>query len=259
MDLPLLLKIKFSIHKKNIYLGNHIFSKMNIIVTGASKGIGKEIVKYLSTNSEHHIFAISRDKKKLEALKNECSNPKNVEIFDCDLSQNLESSDFFQTLQNVSCIDILINNAGTLINKPFLELTEEDFKSVYDVNLFSVAKLIKLTVPSLRKSKNPHIVNIGSMGGVERTSKFIGLSAYSSSKAALANLTECLAEELKEDNIHCNCLCLGAVNTEMLQKAFPDYKAATNPEEIAVLIGDFATKYGRLMNGKIVSISATTP
>lgn len=232
---------------------------MNIIVTGASKGIGREIVKYLNGNPMHHIFAISRDKKQLESLKSECANPENVEIFDGDLTQNLESTDFYQTIQKVSCIDILINNAGMLINKPFMKLTEEDFKSVFEVNLFSIAKLIKLTVPSLRKSKNPHIVNIGSMGGIERSSKFVGLSAYSSSKAALANLTECLAEELKEDNIHCNCLSLGAVNTEMLQQAFPDYKATTNPEEMAVFIGDFATKYGRLMNGKIFSISASTP
>lgn len=232
---------------------------MNIIVTGASKGIGRGIVKYLSTNSENHIYAVSRDKKQLESLKSECTHPENVEIFDCDLTQNLDSTDFYQAIQNAFCIDVLINNAGMLINKSFMELTEEDFKSVFEINLFSVAKLIKLTVPSLRKSKNPHIVNIGSMGGVERSSKFVGLSAYSSSKAALANLTECLAEELKEDNIHCNCLSLGAVNTEMLQQAFPDYKATTNPEEMAVFIADFATKYGRLMNGKIFSISASTP
>lgn len=232
---------------------------MNIIVTGASKGIGREIVKYLSKNFEHHIFAVSRDKMQLESLKSECTNPENVEIFDCDLTQNIESTDFYKAIQKASCIDVLINNAGTLINKPFLGLTEEDFKAVFEVNFFSVVNLVKLTVPSLRKSKNPHIVNIGSMGGVERSSKFIGLSAYSSSKAALANLTECLAEELKEDNIHCNCLSLGAVNTEMLQQAFPDYKANTNPEEMAVFVGDFATKYGRLMNGKIFGISATTP
>lgn len=232
---------------------------MNIIVTGASKGIGREIVKYLSTNSEHYLFVVSRDKEQLELLKRECANPQNVEIFDCDLTKNLESTDFYQAIQKASCIDVLINNAGMLINKPFMELTEENFKSIFEVNLFSVVKLIKLTVPSLRKSKNPHIVNIGSMGGVERSSKFVGLSAYSSSKAALANLTECLAEELKEYNIHCNCLSLGAVNTEMLQLAFPDYKASTNPEEIAIFVGDFATKYGRLMNGKIFSISASTP
>lgn len=232
---------------------------MNIIVTGASKGIGREIVKYLSTNPDHYIFAVSREKKQLESLKSECAHPENVEIFDCDLTQNLESTAFYNALQNASCIDILINNAGKLINKSFLELSEEDFRSVFEVNLFSVAQLIKVCVPKLSKSKNAHIVNIGSMGGVERSSKFVGLSAYSSSKAALANLTECLAEELKEENIHCNCLSLGAVNTEMLQQAFPDYKASTNPEEIAVFIADFATKYGRLINGKIFTISATTP
>ena len=81
----------------------------------------------------------------------------------------------------------LINNAGSLINKPFLDTSIEDFKAVYNVNLFGVASITRLCVPLL--SKNGHVVNISSMGGVQGSSKFPGLSAYSSSKGALITLT----------------------------------------------------------------------
>lgn len=232
---------------------------MNIIVTGASKGIGREIVKYLNKSPEHRIFAVSRNKEKLNTLKTECSNPDQVHVFDIDLTQDLYSSEFQETIQKLEGVDVLINNAGMLINKPFMQLTEGDWKTVFEVNLFSTVKLIQFLMPQLKKSKQAHIVNIGSMGGVENSAKFPGLSAYSASKAALANLTQCLAEELKEDNIHCNCMALGAVNTEMLQQAFPGYQANTSPEEMAAYIADFALKSGRLMNGKILHVSSSTP
>lgn len=232
---------------------------MNIVVTGASKGIGREIVKYLSQNPEHKIFAVSRSKENLESLKRECKFPDKLLIFNTDLTKDLSSSEFYQKIKEEAHIDILINNAGMLINKPFMELSEQDWKSVFEVNLFSIVKLIQFLVPKLEKSNPAHIVNIGSMGGMENSSKFTGLSAYSASKASLANLTQCLAEELKENNIHCNCLNLGAVDTEMLQQAFPGYRATTSPEEMAAFIADFATNYGRLMNGKILPVSASTP
>ena len=232
---------------------------MNIVVTGASKGIGREVVKLLGNNAEHHIYAISRDFEKLISLKKECQFPDNIHIYEVDLSEKIEDTLFQKEVLKQEKIDILINNAGRLIHKSFLEMNEEEWKSIYETNVFSVAKLIKLLHPLLLKSENAHIVNIGSMGGVENSIKFPGLAAYSSSKAALANLTQCLAEEFKENSIHCNCLCLGAVQTEMLEEAFPGYKAPTTSKEIAEFIVHFALHQRALFNGKIIQVASTTP
>lgn len=97
------------------------------------------------------------------------------------------------------------------------------------------------------------------MGGHESTSKFSGLSAYSASKAALANLTECLAEEWKTEGISVNCLMLGAVNTEMLGEAFPGYQAPLNAVEMADFICDFSLKGNTFFNGKLLPVSLSTP
>ena len=104
-----------------------------------------------------------------------------------------------------------------------------------------------------------HVVNISTMGAVQGSVKFPGLTAYASSKAALCTFTEVFAEEFKAETIRMNCLCLGAVNTEMLQQAFPGYEASTSPKEMASFVVNFALKAGLLMNGKIVSVSSSTP
>lgn len=104
-----------------------------------------------------------------------------------------------------------------------------------------------------------HIVNISSMGGFQGSVKFSGLSAYSTSKAALVSFTELFAEEFKESKIKMNCLCLGAVQTEMLTQAFPGYEAPIKADEMAEYICDFAQHAQRFMNGKIIPVSLSTP
>lgn len=232
---------------------------MNIVVTGASKGIGREIVKLLGNNPEHHIYALSRDFEKLTSLKKQCLFPDNIHIYEVDLSKEIPHTLFEKEVMKLDKIDILINNAGSLIHKSFLEMNQKEWKSIYETNVFSVAKLIKKLYPQLLKSETAHIVNIGSMGGVENSMKFPGLAAYSSSKAALANLTQCLAEEFKGTSIHCNCLCLGAVQTEMLEEAFPGYKAPTTSKEMAEFIIHFSLHQRALFNGKIIQVASTTP
>lgn len=234
---------------------------MNIIVTGASRGIGFQIVKEFCKIKDANIFAVARSLELLNQLKEDCAKEfeREIKVFDCDVSTDLENTEFAAAMKNLSSVDILINNAGNLINKPFLDLTTDDWQDIYKVNVFGVARFVKFLYPQLKAGKQAHIVNIGSMGGVERSSKFPGLSAYSSSKAALANLTECLAEEFKEDGIGCNCLCLGAVNTQMLRTAFPGYEANVEVAEIAKFISDFAVNSGKLFNGKIIPVSSSTP
>jgi NAD(P)-dependent dehydrogenase (short-subunit alcohol dehydrogenase family) len=97
------------------------------------------------------------------------------------------------------------------------------------------------------------------MGGFQGSAKFPGLSFYSASKAALCCLTECLATELKDKSIKMNALALGSVQTEMLDKAFPGYKAPVKAEEIAEFITDFAINGHRYVNGKVLPVSLSTP
>jgi NAD(P)-dependent dehydrogenase (short-subunit alcohol dehydrogenase family) len=128
---------------------------------------------------------------------------------------------------------------------------------MFSVNTKAPFLIVKALLPYFNKPS--HIVNISSMGGFQGSVKFSGLSLYSASKGALAILTECLAEELKEKDIKVNCLALGSVQTEMLAEAFPGYKAQSGPAEMAEFIDNFALNAHRNMNGKIIPVSSTTP
>lgn len=236
---------------------------MNIVITGASRGIGYELVKILSKNAQHLLFCLSRNSQQLQQLKAECLqvNPQaRVVPVVCDLSdeQSLKAA-ITHISKSVRTIGILVNNAGALINKPFASLQRGDFEYVYNVNVFSPMRLIQELLPMMDEKQRSHIVNISSIGGVQGSVKFAGLSAYSSSKAALVCLTECLAEELREKNISINCLALGAVQTEMLEEAFPGYKAPVTASEMAAFIADFCMNAHKMINGKIIPISLSTP
>lgn len=233
---------------------------MNILVTGAAGGIGADLVKEFCKDPTNRVIAISRNEEKLELLKAHCeSNFSNTpEILGLDLC-TLPDDRLSRLLTKFDKIDILINNAGLLINKPFLELSKKDWQDSFEVNLFGAVELIKICLDKLEASSCAHIVNIGSMGGFQGSSKFPGLSAYSASKGALAVLTECLSVELSGKGIRANCLCLGAVNTDMLANAFPGYKAPVESEDMAAFIAVFAKEAHRFMNGRIVPVALSNP
>ena len=224
----------------------------NIIITGTSRGIGFELAQLFAKNN-FNVLALSRNTKPLENL-----NLKNISTISVDLSDenDLKKVTGFVN-KNWKQVDILINNAGKLINKPFGNLTSEDFLEVYKVNVFAVAELTRVLIPYLIKGS--HVVNISSIGGIQGSMKFPGLAAYSSSKGALLTLTEVLAEEYKEQQISFNALALGAVQTEMLEEAFPGYKASVSAEEMANYIYNFALTGNKFYNGKILQVSSTTP
>lgn len=237
---------------------------MNIIVTGASQGIGYELVKdFCRQLTSGKIIALSRNAENLEQLKKECAKinslvsviPVVADISSVKLSQT--HSALFQ--REMPHVDILINNAGLLVKKNLSDLTEEDIYRVYNVNVFSIFRLVKLLKLQMGGEKQTHIVNISSMGGFQGSAKFTGLSAYSSSKGAVAVLTECLAEEYKNDNIKVNCLALGAAQTKMLEEAFPRYKAPLTAEQMANFISNFALTGSKFFNGKILPVSISTP
>jgi len=238
--------------------------KMNILITGASRGLGFELALRFADTGDHDIVAISRDETGLKELKNGCIR-KNMKahlypvVFDLEMVDKYESELLPKIAQYIPHIDIIINNAGLLINKPFESITLHETEQMLKVNFTAPVLLSRLLLPFLRKSNTPHIVNISSMGGFQGSQKFPGLSIYSSTKGALAVLTECLAEELKDFKIAVNCLALGSVNTPMLQEAFPGYQSPVSATSMANWIVNFAeTGYG-LFNGKIIPLAITTP
>ena len=224
----------------------------NVIITGTSRGIGFELAKQFAENG-HQVLALSRNTKPLQEF-----NHKNITVISVDLSVNsdLEKvTDFIK--KEWKHVDILINNAGKLINKPFTDLSSDDFLEVYKVNVFAVAELTKLMIPFM--AKGSHVVTVSSMGGVQGSLKFPGLAAYSSAKGAVITLSELLAEEFKEKQIAFNVLALGAVQTEMLAEAFPDYQAPLSATEMANYIFDFSLTGNKYYNGKVLQVSSTNP
>lgn len=234
-----------------------MISGRKIIITGASNGIGRALALEFLKSRENHLFLLSRDSKRLNEIIDDALFKENVEILPFDL--NTINYDFLieSIVQRSGKVDILINNAAILINKPFEEINEEEFDSVISTNYKSPYFLIKNLIPYF--SEKAHIVNIGSMGGVQGSDKFPGLSLYSSSKGALSILTECLAIELKDKGISVNCLALGSVQTSMFEHAFAGAKAGTTSESIAEYIAWFSINGHKWMNGKIIPVSIATP
>ena len=232
----------------------------NILVTGCSRGIGYEIVKEFSGNENIQILAVSRDETGLEQLKKEfvAVNSK-IHTLSVDLLNehsihkiiNIITSKFNNQLDGV------IHNAGFLIKKPFVEIDENELIDSFRINFFTPFLLTQKLIPFF--SKDAHIVSISSMGGVQGSQKFPGLSAYSTSKATLITLTECLAEEFKTTDFTFNCLALGAVNTEMLNRAFPGYNAPISASEMGEFIVDFFFNDRKYFNGQVIPVSLTTP
>lgn len=217
-------------------------------ITGASRGIGLATAKeFLAQN--WHVVVLTRNTSALEEL---LTAYEHLTLVTLDLN-NFSA----EQLPNYP-VDVLINNAGALINKPFLQITREDLSYVYGINVFGPFQLTQFLLPQM--SDDAHIINISSVGGVQGSVKFPGLTAYSSSKGALSLLTECLQAEFQEqNNWSFNCLALGAVQTEMLQEAFPGYQAPLLPEELSPYIFNFATTAHKVMKGKVISVSLTTP
>ena len=222
----------------------------NVIITGTSSGIGLELVKIFS-KEDFKVISLSRSDLSIKPLNG-------VRHINFDITDEKSVDNLIDIIKNeYKNIDILINNAGKLVNKPFEDISRDDLYSVFDVNVFGVFNLIQKLLPFFKK--NSHVVNISSVGGLVGSSKFPGLTAYSSSKGALNILTEVLAEEYAESGPKFNSLSLGSVNTPMLKEAFPGYSAKVNPDEMASFIFNFANTASSIFNGKVIPVSSTNP
>ena len=223
----------------------------NIIITGTSRGIGYEMALQFA-NAGHKVLAISR---KTPQILIEHENITCLPIDISDENQLQQVNEFVS--KTWKKVDVLIHNAGSLLHKNFTEITTQEFQNIYKVNVFAVAELTKICIPFM--DNGSHVVTISSMGGIQGSMKFAGLSAYSSSKGAVITLSELLAEEYKENGIAFNVLALGSVNTEMLKEAFPGYEAPLSAKEMADYIFNFALTGNKYYNGKVLQVSSSTP
>jgi NAD(P)-dependent dehydrogenase (short-subunit alcohol dehydrogenase family) len=207
----------------------------NIVVTGTSRGIGLELALQFASKG-HHVLALSR------TIPQALMGNENISCLSVDLANESDLQKVADYLQSTGKqVDAIVHNAG----------------SIYKVNVFGVANLTRVALPYLQKGS--HVVIISSMGGIQGSLKFAGLSAYSSSKGAVITLSELLAEEYKEQGIAFNVLALGAVQTEMLEEAFPGYQAPISAADMAEYIVDFTLTGNKYYNGKVLEVSSSNP
>ncbi len=215
-----------------------------ILVSGSSSGIGFAICEE-SKKQGYNVIGISR---KINSQATELG----IRSYSVDVTNQNQINELVNNLTSEKItIDILINNAGLLIKDKFRDTTDDAFKKVYDVNIFGLANLTRALLPII--NTDGQVINISSIGGVNKSKKFPGLSAYASSKGALITLTEVLAEEYRS-RPRFNCLALGSVKTKMLAEAFPGYEAKMMPDEMAKQILDFAFDENNKSNGEIITL-----
>jgi 3-oxoacyl-[acyl-carrier protein] reductase len=201
------------------------------IVTGASSDIGKGIVKRFIDEGAK-VILVARDLKKLEEARKEIGNEEMTASISCDLtdeSQVLQAVN--QIMDTYGKIDILINNAGA-INDPvhFHEMKDSEIKKLIDINLFGVFHMTKAVLSKMSEVKSGAIVNIGSISS-ERAIPRVHLAIYSSTKAAISMFTKSIAVEYARQNIRCNCVNPGIINSGMIKPYLDDPQARKVLEE----------------------------
>jgi 3-oxoacyl-[acyl-carrier protein] reductase len=195
------------------------FSKKTVIVTGASRGIGKAIALYFYEKGANVVFAV-RNSNKLE-LPNAISSSKRAFIIEVDVTKTADIKAMVDaTMKRFGQIDILINNAGVDQPCPLVDITEKHLDYVWDINVKAVVMCSKYVAKEMIKRKYGKIINLSSIAGKEGTLYHI---AYSSSKHAVIGITKSMAQELIPYNINVNAVCPGLINTDMLQNFFKEY------------------------------------
>ena len=185
-----------------------------IIVTGASRGIGRAIATMLAENNYKVIANYNNSLLEAEQLQKKLKE-KNIEIdiFKADVSKRNEVQNLVNfALHKYGKIDVLINNAGIDQEKLFQDITDDDWKQIIDVNLYSVFCTTQEVIKDMIKNQSGCIINISSIYGITGGSYAV---AYSASKAGIDGLTKSLAKELGPSNIRVNSIAPGCINTDM--------------------------------------------
>ena len=226
--------------------------KKNILITGASQGIGLAIAKHFAKHN--NVYVVSRNGEKLEKL---CKENKFAGYFAVDLTKhNIIYID----------VDVLINNAGVYFYSPIEKMKDEDILNSIKLNSIAPYMLIKSVVPNMKKRKFGRIINIGSISGVMGEAN---ASVYSMTKASLIGLTKSLALELAQDDITVNLINPGWVDTELIEnkdleenfskseiiETIPQ-RRFVKPEEVAQMCEFLASEKARTITGQSINICA---
>jgi NAD(P)-dependent dehydrogenase (short-subunit alcohol dehydrogenase family) len=230
-------------------------AQYTVAITGASRGLGYALVKSFLEEEGCTVLAITRNPRELENLAVAESVGKLV-VLKADIGTVEGRSLVYEKVKGLPRLKILIHNAGKLLYKPFEKIKPAELEEVYQVNVFSPFHLTQVLMPLF---DNTHTIAISSIGGVEGSLKFPGLTAYSSSKAAINCLVEVWSEEFKDTNNSFNALALGSVSTDMFEEAFPGFEAASTPDVMANYIKSFAFEAPAVLRGKVIPISLSNP
>ena len=193
----------------------------NVIITGASRGIGKGILELFVKNGANVAFSYIGDSAQAKSIEADFSNHKQKVVSYMSDASNFEQSQKLidDVLNDFGSIDVLVNNAGITIDNLLMRMSEEDFQRVIDVNLKSVFNTTKAILRTMLKQRSGSIINMSSVVGVKGNA---GQSNYSASKAGMIGFTKSMALELGSRNIRCNCIAPGFIETEMTEKLSDD-------------------------------------
>ena len=234
--------------------------KKNIIVTGASGGIGNSIVEKLSKNGAN-ILATGTKKEKLDELK---SKFKNLKVLIFDISQNDKIEEFIENATNElgGNLDCIVNNAGITQDNLAIRMNFEEWKKVIDINLSSTFLLSKYSIKKMLKNKKGKVINITSVVGHTGN---LGQANYTAAKAGIIAMSKTLAIEYARKNININCISLGFIKTVMTDKIDTKFKEMIiskipsgrlgEPEDVANAVLFLASDLSNYINGETLPVN----
>ena len=232
----------------------------NIILTGATGGIGNSILEKLILSGAN-VLATGTNENKLNLIKEKY---KNVQVEKFDISNHLEIENFINKANDSlgGRIDVLINNAGITRDNLSIRMKDEEWNKVIDINLTSTFLLSKNVVKKMLKSKKGKIINITSIVGHTGN---IGQANYTASKAGVVAMSKSLALEYGKKNININCISPGFISTEMTNKINDDYKEVLKskipmnrfgtPNDIANTVIFLCSKLSDYITGETIHVN----
>ena len=235
-------------------------AKKNIIVTGASGGIGNSIVEKLSKNGAN-ILATGTKKEKLDELK---SKFKNLKVLIFDISQNDKIEEFIENATNElgGNLDCIVNNAGITQDNLAIRMNFEEWKKVIDINLSSTFLLSKYSIKKMLKNKKGKVINITSVVGHTGN---LGQVNYTAAKAGIIAMSKTLAIEYARKNININCISPGFIKTSMTNKIDTKFKEMIiskipsgrlgEPEDVANAVLFLASDLSNYINGETLHVN----